>query len=560
MYTGNWSNPYVPYGGGNPVTVSEAPASESEAEDVVYPHQAASQYDQSEVGSLYSHIPPSQMDRSTVIPPTNVGGYTNPGGLPTGGHGPMSFSTPFHERGPQFYMWRNEVIDQGNSLMDSLPAEQKHLLVRAAHAHRDMVWESAHHVEKRAEKWRIQCEKAKLDSEAHKVAVMQLQARVAELEAEGHPSRSGPGMPPLTSVPGAGFGPTPFRDASIGFLPNQSSSGSRMGVFTAKASNLPTYDGERNAEKVITFLVSLERAFLVRAQETMTQGSTTSWGMYAIQQLRGKAAEWGNHEWGLGENIGWEKFRERVTEQFIPPDYVTRVKLEFSNLTINPKKPLTDFNERFRSLRLCLRIVTGTGRQEERDGELIDFYVARIQAAVAQEKGDSMARVYSAYVQWEALRDKKEPLTLATVMNFCARMDNIHNRHSSAGTAPLTTGTTHQPSLTTSQGGDRMDIYAMNNRNQGYRRSSADTKRGRSNEGQSRRASGGKKDEDKEKKKDVDKKDRDMSKVKCFHCGSMGHMKQDCKGYKRMISALEKAEVRVTEDLSEDEEDQEEGN
>ncbi|KAI5790635.1 hypothetical protein DFH27DRAFT_631812 [Peziza echinospora] len=416
------------------------------------------------------------MDRSTVIPPTNVGGYTNPGGLPTAGHGPMSFSTPFHERGPQFYMWRNEVIDQGNSLMDSLPAEQKHLLVRAAHAHRDMVWESAHHVEKRAEKWRIQCEKAKLDSEAHKVAVMQLQARVAELEAEGHPSRPGPGMPPFTSVPGAGFGPTPFRDASIA---NQSSSGSRMGVFTAKASNLPTYDGERNAEKVITFLVSLERAFLVRAQETMTQGSTTSWG---------------------------------------------------------------------------------TGRQEERDGELIDFYVARIQTAAAQEKGDSMAQVYSAYVQWEALRDKKEPLTLATVMNFCARMDDIHNRHSSAGTAPLTTGTSHQSSLTTSQGGDKMDIYAMNNRNQGYRRSSADTKRGRSNEGQSRRASGGKKDEDKEKKKDVDKKDRDLSKVKCFHCGSMGHMKQDCKGYKRMISALEKAEVRVTEDLSEDEEDQEEEN
>lgn len=50
----------------------------------------------------------------------------------------------------------------------------------------------------------------------------------------------------------------------------------RYGVFTIKLSDLPTFEGIKDAEKMIKFIAALERAFSVRALETGTTGSTRS--------------------------------------------------------------------------------------------------------------------------------------------------------------------------------------------------------------------------------------------------------------------------------------------
>ncbi|KAI5782324.1 hypothetical protein DFH27DRAFT_637299 [Peziza echinospora] len=445
----------------------------------------------------------------------------------------LSFDTPFAIRGPAFYEWRNEQIHKGNVLIEQLPTVHRNVLARAAKANRDEAEESSFKVSKRCEKFKAMYEKERADAEALRVAVLQLQTRVAELNRRvtPPPNHNNPFLQSMTTGNGGPYGNHPIRK-----------------IFSFKSNELPTYDGERNAEKVITFLVALERAFRTRAQETNSVGNTTAWGMYAVQQLRNKAAEWGNHVWGLGDEIEWESFKDRLTDQFIPIDYVTRLKLEMANLVINPKKPLLEFNEKFRSVRLRLRIVTRSrGTNDETDPSLIDFYISRIQTAAASEKGsDCMAKVYGAYVQWTNLQRHDSPPTLSVVMNFCARMDDIHNRHSGATLSVNLNSGGSSNQLTTSQGGDKMDLCLANARSNNQ----SSNNRGRNGyQGESKRRDNDRKGhKDDKSKKDDDKAKRDTSKMKCYHCDGIGHIKAECKGYKKMIGALErKAEARITE-------------
>jgi len=78
---------------------------------------------------------------------------------------------------------------------------------------------------------------------------------------------------------------------------------SKYGVFTIKLSRLPTFDGEYNAEKMITFIGGLERTFNLRATETGISGSTTNWGDYVIQWLTGEAAKWAQLMWLATERV-----------------------------------------------------------------------------------------------------------------------------------------------------------------------------------------------------------------------------------------------------------------
>lgn len=308
-----------------------------------------------------------------------------------------TFDTPFPARGPGYYAWRDRIIQQGNTVIENLLSRQEAEALRmAAQANRDQAEEAYHAADKRTDKWKSRFETLKLQAEAHGVVNLQLQQEVdtlkARLQAQNPPQQ---------------FQQPIFSNC--------------IGHFTIKASHLLTFKGERDPEKLITFLISLERAFLLRAEETMTTGQTRMWGEYAIAQLRDKAAEWGNHTWGVGEKVDWKEFREKITDHFVPADYLSKLKLELANLTVDPKKPLTVFNDNFKTLRLRLQIVTKKPGSDDFKPDLVDFYMARIQMAAANEKGDQLNRVYSAYVQWNWTRAKDgKSVVLSEVINMCA--------------------------------------------------------------------------------------------------------------------------------------------
>jgi len=164
----------------------------------------------------------------------------------------------------------------------------------------------------------------------------------------------------------------------------------RLGVFTAKPSSLPQFFGERDAEKVITFLCALERAFHLRAAETSTSGSTRHW------------AEWAHMTWFLGEDVEWE-FKDKLTEHFIPSDATAKLRAAFANLMRDPKTPLAQFNDDFRALRQKLRIITKSRLDDEHDAAVIESYLTKIQNVCLKEKNNSSASgMYTVFTSWEA--------------------------------------------------------------------------------------------------------------------------------------------------------------
>lgn len=90
-----------------------------------------------------------------------------------------------------------------------------------------------------------------------------------------------------------GGGETGGRDGGGGVASGgEEDSKPRYRVFTMKLSGLPTFEGIKDAEKMITFIAVLERAFSLLVLAIGTTGSTRSSVDYAIQLLVGKATKW----------------------------------------------------------------------------------------------------------------------------------------------------------------------------------------------------------------------------------------------------------------------------
>lgn len=455
-----------------------------------------------------------------------------------------SFELPFHARGPAFYEWRDRVAAAGNENLEGMSEPT----ILAIMAQKDIFEERVHQLQKDLSKHQKRFEQADTEVKAWELAYTQQGKQLEEAKERIRlATRNTGGINESRHAPGNNAG-TPI------FVTQE-----RKKHFTIKTSSLPSFSGERDAEKVITFLSALERAFVLRAEETDTLGSVRSWGDYAIQCLKGKAAEWAHLTWFVGEVVDWEDFKNKLSRQYIPADYTTKLRAQFANLTIDGKQPLAQFNEQFKGIQLRLRITTKQPGSDEDDDSVLESYLTKLENAASKEKGTGpISAVYAGYTQYDATwpEGSSKP-KLYNVMEFCARLDDIHNRKSFL-TPPITT--TEQPK-TTSQGGDAMDIYAADAGRSYAGRSGGSRGTGRGNRfgwrgyGRGRGSDrGGDKDKgDKSDDRSAKEKADWVKTQKCYHCDGTGHLKKDCTGYKKMLEILNRKDIRITEIEDEEE-------
>ena len=133
---------------------------------------------------------------------------------------------------------------------------------------------------------------------------------------------------------------------------------------------------------------------------------------------------------------------------------------------MNLTKPLSDYNENFRSIRLRLWIVNKDRSNDELDTTIFDHYITKLEQAAAREKTRRPASiVYSACVHW-AIVNMMRP-TLSEAMTFCSKIDHIHNHHTTLSREGTCLPSETLKPLPTSEGGDAMDLNDINSRGGG---------------------------------------------------------------------------------------------
>lgn len=319
----------------------------------------------------------------------------------------------------------------------------------------------------------------------------------------------------------------------------------RIGMFTLKPKSLSEYYGEKNTEKAYAWIEAAERVFVQRAAETLTAGSTERWGAYAIDYLKGHAAEWAHLLWPLSTNnipgevpsyvVDWHMFKNEFIKQHVPADAIFTLQKQLEDLTIT--STIRDFNERFRLIRMRLRMATKETPPAQRAGTdaatveanrmtralaeapLVNKYGLKLQKAsdVEAMKGKPdgpMAHLYTEYTKWCLNNADKEPPyipTLDKVMSYMETMDNTMNHRALTATgigppAPLSNPYTTPPAITTTAqqvpstvtwGEDMMDWEAskMEQFNAMFQKAFSRIQ---------------------------------DTRPKCHHCGKPGHLKWDC--------------------------------
>jgi len=440
-----------------------------------------------------------------------------------------SFEMPYGARSARFYEWRQSLIDKAADILVDTDVKL------ASMAQEDMYTEMVYNEKKVSQGHRTKLVEVRQQRDTLKAT---LEARIQQLEADNTALRT-----QLTTT----------QSQQLAALTAPSG---RLGVFTAKSSSLPQFFGERDAEKVITFLCALERAFHLRASETSTSGSTRHWAEYRIQCLKGKAAEWAHITWFLEEDVEWGEFKDKLAEHFIPADAAAKLHAAFANLAWDPKTPLAQFNDDFKALRQKIRIITKSRLDDKHDAGVIESYLTKIQNTCLKEKNNGPALgVYAVFTSWEACWGGAQCPILTKIMTFLARQDDTQNRHTAYTLSHSLVSPSPHP-LTTSQGGDVMDIYKAEVKGGNRRAWGRDRPAFGKGSGKDRKGRELKGDE-KKQRGDEKKEDHDsewLRKQCCYHCGTPGYLKKDCKGHKKLIAALERRDAKITEVVTSDKE------
>ncbi|KAI5781095.1 hypothetical protein DFH27DRAFT_639763 [Peziza echinospora] len=96
----------------------------------------------------------------------------------------------------------------------------------------------------------------------------------------------------------------------------------RPSKFNRKSMNLPTYNGTRDANTIITFLTAVQRQYLTRAFKLGDlEGETKEiWGTYVLALLKGETLTWGNMEWRTDDHVLWQEFKNRLKLRMLMVD------------------------------------------------------------------------------------------------------------------------------------------------------------------------------------------------------------------------------------------------
>jgi len=266
--------------------------------------------------------------------------------------------------------------------------------------------------------------------------------------------------------------------------------------------------------------------------------------------------------WFLEEDVEWGEFKDKLAEYLIPADAATKLRAVFANLAWDPKTPLAQFNDDFKALRQKIRIITKSRLDNAHDAGVIESYLTKIQNTCLKEKNNGPASgVYAMFTSWEACWVGAQRPTLTKIMTFLARQDDTQNYHTAYTLSHSLVSPSSHP-LTTSQGGDVIDIYkaevkGSNHRAWGRDRPTFGKGSGKDRGSKSEKDMKGRELKGDEKKQRGDEKDHNsewLRKQRSFHCGTAGHLKKDCKGYKKLIAALERRDAKITEVETSDEE------
>lgn len=311
-------------------------------------------------------------------------------------------------------------------------------------------------------------------------------------------------------------------------------------VFSVKVAELPTFQGEKNAEKVITFLTSLQRVFERRNRELGLVGTKEGWGEYGLGQLRGTAATWGQYEWPISKEVDWERFKTRIREHFVPHGTVEDLHCQMATLKITPGQSIRDFNDSFLQLRLRIRIISGLVSDDNVDDNVVNAYTTKLRTAAMNETGakQRIKQVWAMFTSWR-FQDSNKDAKLEDIMHYCQMMDGALNDKAAPNVVPTTSNSqasVFTPVPTPSEdGGDPMDLSSAElfklavqwvNRNGGGNKGKGSFEGGDINNDWKKR-------------------------VKCWYCEKLGHLKSEC----RKKKADKEKSINQMEALSNDLED-----
>lgn len=164
--------------------------------------------------------------------------------------------------------------------------------------------------------------------------------------------------------------------------------------------------------------------------------------------------------------VDWEEFKKEFIHQHVPADAIATLQKWFEELAVTGS--IREFNEKFRLLRMRLRVATNEPAMEMGDSPevnrtqrakaeapLVTSYELNLPKAgeVEFKRGDSsgpMSKVYPEYTKMRIENSQKSPPyehTIEDVMVYMETMDNVINHRNTLETMPVNSTSLFTPGV-----------------------------------------------------------------------------------------------------------------